>query len=587
MCSPFMKGAGGILPPGVLGFLTYATVSFLKRDRVIHTQGILSLLFFVMGLFLATHPSWAQGPGGSLRGNPIDGDPAVEKQMVYELTLGQHLAYLKKRESEIRAEINQRRGKNRAQIKTLQLELYEIQSKQVDLKNSLDDQIQLLKDTHTDLQKFEKQFSSRQMQQAEAALRKGDLSEAKKLLLELVEPPAEISSQYDQALVHYRLGKISGEQVKYAEALDHLEHAAQLAPDNALYANANGFLFKKLGNYDKAIQYYGKSVRNLKKTHSADHPLIAMAWNKLGEAWRDKGNLNQAIEFFDKSLTSNIKNYGEDHPRIAANLNNLGITWEKKGNYDKAIQYYQRALASDLKTYDQDHPKLAIQWNHLGEVWAKKQKYDKAIEYFEKALAVNLKTYGEKHPRVATSWNNLGTAWQDKGNYKNAIDYYEKALASDLKNFGEEHPNVAADWNNLGSAWGAQQNFDKAIEYLEKALNSDLNTYGKDHPNLAARWNHLGVAWSSKGDQDKAIEFYEKAMEIDQTTYGKSHPKMGFHWSALAGAWYMKGNSKIATEYFENALAIFKTAFGKDHPNVLAIQKNLEHIRRQKPNPKE
>ncbi len=103
-------------------------------------------------------------------------------------------------------------------------------------------------------------------------------------------------------------------------------------------------------------------------------------------AWDAKGEYDKAIEYYEKSLKSDLKTFGEDHPDVATRWNNLGGAQHAKGEYDKAIEYFEKSLKSDLKTFGEDHPRVATYRNNLGSAWDAKGEYDKAIEYYKKAL---------------------------------------------------------------------------------------------------------------------------------------------------------------------------------------------------------
>ena len=137
-------------------------------------------------------------------------------------------------------------------------------------------------------------------------------------------------------------------------------------------------------------------------------------YNLFGVQYSFIAEYDKAIEYYEKSLAIKLKVHGNQHPDTADTYNNLGMVWRAKGEYDKAIEYYEKSLEIDLKLRGDKHPETAIIYNNLGKVWKEKGGYDKAIEYYEKSLVIILKVHGDKHPRTGIIYNNLGSVWEAK-----------------------------------------------------------------------------------------------------------------------------------------------------------------------------
>ena len=93
--------------------------------------------------------------------------------------------------------------------------------------------------------------------------------------------------------------------------------------------------------------------------------------NNLGEVWRALGQYDKAIDYYELALASDLKTYGEDHPDVARDQNNLGLAWYALGQYEKAIDYYELALATLVKMLGDDHPSTQTVRANLGEVRVK------------------------------------------------------------------------------------------------------------------------------------------------------------------------------------------------------------------------
>jgi len=280
---------------------------------------------------------------------------------------------------------------------------------------------------------------------------------------------------------------------------------------------------RKFGNFDKALEYYTKSLAIRLKTLGGEHPHVADSYNNIGITWDDKYEYDKALEYYEKSLAIWLKTLGGEHPDVGISYNNIGLIWNSKGEYDKALEYQEKCLAITLKTLGGEHPSVGISYNNIGQVWKSKGEYDKALEYYQKSLAIHLKTLGGEHPDVATSYGVIGQAWNKKGEYDKALEYYEKCLVIYLKTLGGEHPSVATSYNNIGQVWNKKGEYDKALEYHQKCLTIRLKTLGGEHPFVATSYFNIGLIWKNKGEYEKALEHYVLSSQIRFKKLGASH----------------------------------------------------------------
>ncbi len=255
-----------------------------------------------------------------------------------------------------------------------------------------------------------------------------------------------------------------------------------------------------------------------------NYPLILNLYFQIVKIFEGINKYDKAIDYYERTLKIDLSIYGENHPNVARDYNNIGSAWDHLGDSHKAIAFYERALQIDLSILGENHPDVATCYNNLGFAWDNLGNSRKAIAFYERALQIVLPNYGENHPDVAISYNNIGSAWDHLGDYRKAITCYERALKIDLSIYGENHPDVATLYNNIGSAWNHLGDSYKAITYYEHALKIDLSIYGENHPDVATLYNNLGSAWDNLGDSHKSITYYEHALQIFETAFGPDHP---------------------------------------------------------------
>ena len=398
----------------------------------------------------------------------------------------------------------------------------------------------------------------------------------KEFLTELM--PKNVFNTEDSALLGLKAIEIfdKSEAVFY---LDKINTNTSLMGENPNLLIQLGVCERKLSNFDKALEYYEKSLAIQLKVHGDEHPSTGTSYNNLGGVWNDKGEYDKALEYYEKSLAIDLKVHGDQHTSTSTLYHNLGRVWYYKGEYEKALEYYEKSLAIRLKVHGDQHPSTGKSYNNLGLVWSDKGEYDKALEYHEKSLIILLKTLGNEHPNVAISFNNIGIIWYQKGEYDKALDYIEKGLTIRIKTLGDEHPDVASSYNNIGLIWENKVEYDKALEYYEKCLKIELITLGDEHPDVASSYNNIGVIWDKKSGYDKALDYFGKSQAILINKLGNEHPDIAESYNNIGLVFENKGEYKKALEYYEKSLIICTKKLGDKHPFTLITIEKINNLK--------
>ena len=92
---------------------------------------------------------------------------------------------------------------------------------------------------------------------------------------------------------------------------------------------------------------------------------MATSYNNIGVVYKAKGEYDKALEYYQKSLAIRLKQLGPDHPDVATSYNNIGLVYDNKAEYDKALEYYQKSLAIRLKQLGPDHPDVANSYHNI------------------------------------------------------------------------------------------------------------------------------------------------------------------------------------------------------------------------------
>ena len=139
-------------------------------------------------------------------------------------------------------------------------------------------------------------------------------------------------SKYDEAFLEsHNTGLNHLQSGNHMLAIDYLNHAILIHPDNPEAHHNKGMALEKIGEFEAALQSYKLAI-NYYGESAATH-------NNLGNTLRELNQLNEAINSFEEALKID--------PNYPEALNNLGWTHYIMRNFSKAKECYQKAIAID------------------------------------------------------------------------------------------------------------------------------------------------------------------------------------------------------------------------------------------------
>jgi Tetratricopeptide repeat. len=248
----------------------------------------------------------------------------------------------------------------------------------------------------------------------------------------------EIKLQAEKVIpsVEFNIGLGLYNQKKIEEAISQIDKAKELAikyGDEKTQKKAERVvpqLYNFLGNgalrdgqYDKAIEFYGKAIA-LDANYSKCYLGMGLAYSKMN-------NLDKAIESFDKTIevgTATNKTEDVKDAKISARDNLLiqAAAEQKKENFADAYKHFSQSLQYDDRSTDA-YLGLAAASNKLS-------KFDDAIENINKALPL---LEGSSDSIKAPYYFALGNAFLGKKDNTNACDAYKKASFGTFKEAAE------------------------------------------------------------------------------------------------------------------------------------------------------
>ena len=213
---------------------------------------------------------------------------------------------------------------------------------------------------------------------------------------------------------------------RWSEARADLEFALKTSLNEKVKADTLqifGILLYKQGEWDRAIEYYEKSLKD--KERLGDVHGMAQTYNNLGLVYADKGEWDRAIEYYEKDLEI-FERLGDVHG-MAQTYNNLGSVYADKGEWDKAIEYYEKDLEISERLGDVHG--MAMTQVNVAHILLQRKKHDEALKLYHESEKV-LRQIGDTFNLMKVYYQ-LAACYDEIKQKKNADKYFN--LAEDLR----------------------------------------------------------------------------------------------------------------------------------------------------------
>lgn len=310
-----------------------------------------------------------------------------------------------------------------------------------------------------------------------------------------------IALRPDQAPYHCNIAEAYRNQGNHAQAIEHCREALRIAPQYPEALSNLGLALLESGRAKEAVPYFEEAT--------ALRPNFAMAWNNLGNAWRELNEWDKAFDAFRRALKA--------APNLYHAHSNLGQALLERGELDEALRHCQAAVKIN-RNFPEAH-------NNLGNVLREMGRFEEACAAYSEAMRL--------HPTLAMAHNNMGQAMQEAGRFDEAISWYKRALTLD--------PKSPRFHSNLASVYHEQEDHNAAIATYNEAIRLD--------PNYAPAYSGLGHVYQDLEQQQEARKRFEEALRIKPDLVGV-HVSLGHLYSELGD--------------FDKSVACYKEAVKQD-----------------------
>lgn len=151
--------------------------------------------------------------------------------------------------------------------------------------------------------------------------------------------------------------------------------------------------FEKKGEFDKAIELYGKAEKRAKIFE--DKKGLSSIYGNIGVVYSSLKDYNKAIEFYEKAIE--IAKDNHDNQEIGILYNNIGFAYKSIMKYKESAQCYFKSIEY-LKKAD-DKLSMSATYFNLAEVYSKVEDFEAALEFIDEAIKID-KTFNRDSLRT-------------------------------------------------------------------------------------------------------------------------------------------------------------------------------------------
>jgi len=244
--------------------------------------------------------------------------------------------------------------------------------------------------------------------------------------------PEKLSKDFKSAFYYYRVIASNHLQLyNYTDALKYFSIIDELLKTNP-YATAynqywnyyyRSVLFLRSAQFDQALKYTRRCLE-----YGTEYDLDefqSFSVNNLGIIYRNLGEYDRALEYYTATLDE-MKSIPE--VQLTPVYNNLGRIHWYMGNYQKALVPLDYAL-DVLANYTREYFSIeSVLINSKANVLIDLEEYDHASKILLEVLAREKEKFGEVGFRSAATMQSLGILNMRSGDLSNAETYFSKTL---------------------------------------------------------------------------------------------------------------------------------------------------------------
>jgi len=363
--------------------------------------------------------------------------------------------------------------------------------------------------------------------------------------------------------------------------------------------------------FQKALQYFEKSVRLCEEVYGTDSETTGKAYRVLASAYQRTGDTSQAKTYFRKA--TDVLNKKEI-------LEDLGyakvVTIQSHDSGDEATDawiasqrgYHVEPGSSVFHQFDDDENAQALNqyqkillradaesleaadaMHDIACIYGNRGAHEQAIQFFKQAVEIYEKNYDTYHHSTANAYKNLAMAmWRDTfvvSEQEEIIKIFQKAYDIYLQT-GMPQPETEQAATGLVDAllsvgnahYNVQQKTKTVLEYYQRAWDIHVKVFSADDAFAAKICMKLGVVHYRLDNNRLALQWCEKALKINERVVENEYQDTLEIYSALAEvSAYLKRYDE-ALDYYQKVFSQ-EDVLGASHRIIRKTRQSFELYR--------
>ncbi|MEE9543341.1 MAG: tetratricopeptide repeat protein [Thermodesulfobacteriota bacterium] len=296
------------------------------------------------------------------------------------------------------------------------------------------------------------------------------------------------------SVLSYRRNLVWADELRLWKDVDHK------SPGIGRVKDTLGLIYKKLGDREKAREYFREAIRINSK--------LSNPYNNLGSLYMGDRDYKSAFVLFEKALKYDNEN-GEAH-------NNIANVYRVQGDMEQALFHYSEAARLEPSS-DEIIFNIAVLNMIIGDMEKAKEGYVEAIRLapgrgdYHMAFAIFYRKVGDieraiSHfkeairlvPDLEDAYINLATIYFSRGSYNEAVWNFKKAEEINPAN-DDTHFNLAATYRVMGNFTLSKKHYLETIRL---------------RPGSGDAHFQLGLIYANEKRWEEAKEEFSEALRI-------------------------------------------------------------------------
>lgn len=231
------------------------------------------------------------------------------------------------------------------------------------------------------------------------------------------------------AIIYYVKADYENAKIFFELGLEAFGENRSLKDQNTYFSTLEnlGAMEYLTGNYERAYQYYSRTLRWRLKHFPENHTFTGSTYFNLAEVLDRRKEYDEAINLLEKSIDIYANAFGKQHESTTEAQATLGMVFFHQGDIEKALSTLKEALAN-TPVIDQEQSNSISLFEQLGDVYNSVEKYDSSIYFYNRSIKSLERKYGVRHPRVASVLIKKAELYRQIGNLELSLLESRKAL---------------------------------------------------------------------------------------------------------------------------------------------------------------